>query len=165
LKINTIILFVFLLVLYESTANVTPTINFNLNRRSKYPFGVNAFVFGPAGQTALSLDYFIKQKFNVEIGMGAEKLFEEIRYNYFLGAKYHLFGKSIANTTFYLGIFDRVNFQDSAINHALYCPLDINRIFKNRINMSLELAYQPFNGYNINSKLWAGFKIGYRFKK
>lgn len=44
---------------------------FELNRRDKYPAGINAYALGPIGIGGISFDYFVVPKICLEVGAGA----------------------------------------------------------------------------------------------
>jgi hypothetical protein len=134
-----------------------------LNRRKKYPFGANIMILGPGGHIGTSVDAFLFNKLKFEIGLGLENKNGAFNTNYFLGGQYHFFGKTWSNATFYVGIFDAVNFSTSNTLHHLYLPIGYNRIKKNHLSWSIEIAFQPDKAYFDDSMIWGAFKVGYRF--
>ena len=133
------------------------------NRRAKYPVGINVVAFGPSGLAGLSIDWFIKPKFNFEFGAGLNDL-KTNQPSYFAGGKYHLFGNSISNTTFYFGVFDKVTLNSNTVGHMLYVPIGLQRIKKNKLTWNIEVAY-TYDLNSFKSKVYGAFKLGYRFNR
>ena len=133
------------------------------NRRAKFPVGVNLIAIGPAGLAGLSVDWFIKPKFNLEFGAGLND-FKTYQPSYFAGGKYHIFGNTISNTTFYFGVFDKVTIDSSVVNNMLYVPIGLQRIKKNKLTWNIEVAY-TFDINTARSKVFGAFKLGYRFNR
>lgn len=132
-----------------------------LNRRAKYPAGINLYIAGPSGIVGASFDYFIVPKFSIEVGAGIRN--SEPDFGYFLGGRYHFFGNTITNITPYLGVFSGFEIKDNDIkNFNLYVPIGIQRIKKNHFSWSVEVAYQR-NSYGFTQNIYGGGKIGYRF--
>lgn len=134
------------------------------NRRAKYPVGINVHAFGPGGVSGLSVDWFIVPKINFEFGAGLNDL-KTFRPSYFAGGKYHFFGNTISNTTFYLGLFDKLTV-DSEVNfdNTLYVPFGLQRIKKSKLTWNIEVAY-TYNLLSYKSQVWGAFKLGYRFNR
>ncbi len=131
-----------------------------LNPRKKYPFGVAINLLGTSGHLALSINGYVIPKINIEVGSGVFNTKGIFVPSMFLGGKYHFAGNTWSKTTFYLGIYDAVNYNFKI--HHLYFPLGINRIKKNHLTWSVEIAFQPDKSY-YNSTMWGAFKIGYQF--
>jgi len=137
---------------------------FHKNRRAKYPLGVNLVILGPSGLVASSLDYFFTSRINVEIGVGLNND-KTIQPNYFSGVKYHILGRTISNSTFYVGGFIKNDFNNTAneIIQELYLPIGLQKIKMNKFTWNLELAYK-YDVSSATSIVWGAFKLGYRFK-
>ncbi len=131
-----------------------------LNPRKKYPVGITAHLLGPSGHLALSVNGFIVPKINIEAGSGIFNINATLTHQLFLGGKYHFAGNTWSKTTFYLGVYDAVDYNFKT--HHLYFPLGINRIKKNHFTWSAEIAFQPDRAY-YNSTFWGAIKIGYQF--
>jgi len=156
-----ILLFVFIPLLglsYEGNSN-----KIYKNRRSKYPVGINIIAFGPTRIAGVSFDWFMLPKVNIEMGAGITNL-KTFRPSYFAGAKYHFFGNTILNTTFYLGLFDNITLDSTLLNQQLYVPFGIQRIKKNKLTWNIEVAY-TYNISTFQSQVWGAFKLGYRFNR
>ena len=134
--------------------------NLILNPRKKYPFGTNVGLLGPSGHLSVAVNAFVVPKINVELGAGVFNFNNSFIPSSFLGVKYHFGGNFISRATFYLGVYDAMSFDFQ--NHNLYFPLGINRIKKNHLTWSVEIAFQPTKVY-YNSTLWGAFKVGYQF--
>lgn len=137
---------------------------FHKNRRAKYPVGVSLVGFGASGIAGASLDWFFVPNFNLEVGAGINDLksFEPV---YFAGLKHHFVGKSILNTSLYLGLFDKVTIDASqTMSHELYVPLGVQRIKKNKFMWMIEGAY-TYDMTSSKSAFYGGLKLGYRFNR
>tara|TARA_B110000037_G_C17126396_1_gene508334 strand:- start:1741 stop:2268 length:528 start_codon:yes stop_codon:yes gene_type:complete len=131
------------------------------NRRVQYPAGFNIYAAGPVGLVGLSFDYFITPKIALEVGSGIRNLAPDI--GFFGGGRYHFFGKTPLNLTPYVGIYSGFEYTGNDIrNYNLYIPVGIQRIKKNRIAWSLEVAYQR-NSYDKGNNIYGGGKLGFRF--
>ena len=131
-----------------------------LNRRKKYPFGINAVAFGPVGLASITADWFVTPKVGIELGGGFRDFNGDHAFT--IGARYHLFGKSMLNITPYIGIYSVFHHNGSDLqSHGVYIPAGLHRIKKNRFNWSAEVAWQRnlFSGNGFSGS----FKIGYRF--
>tara|TARA_B100000809_G_C15091538_1_gene513372 strand:- start:1088 stop:1600 length:513 start_codon:yes stop_codon:yes gene_type:complete len=133
------------------------------NRRAKYPVGINFVGFGPSGVAGLSMDWFIKPKFNLEFGAGLNDL-KIFQPSYFAGGKYHFFGNTISNTTIYLGFFDKVTIDSIGTNNLLYIPIGLQRIKKNKLTWNIEVAY-TYDIDTFKSNVYGAFKLGYRLNR
>ena len=133
------------------------------NRRGKYPVGINLMAFGPAGSIGMSIDWFIKPKFNVEFGAGLLDI-QILNPSYFAGVKYHVFGNTVLNTTPYLGFFDKVEINSNILSHQFYIPIGLQRINRKKLTWSIEAAY-VYDLNTENSFIWGAFKLGYRFNR
>lgn len=134
-----------------------------VNRRVRYPVGVNFQLLGPTGMANASVDWFFTKNFNLEGGIGFQK--RDIFYPAeFIGLKYHILGKTPISLTPYFGV-DAVFYVEDGqfLNQNLYLMAGINKIKKNHLSWSLEVAYQA-DAFN-PAKFWGGFSIGYRFGK
>ncbi len=154
------ILFLSLLIFftYDSSAQFKEIFK---SRREKLPLGINLVMFGPNGLIGISVDYFVTPKLNFEIGTGRQLPFT-LPQSYYFGGKYHFFGKTFVNATFYLGIYDAFYYTGTDLrNHSIYIPFGIQRIKKNKFAWSLEVAFQ--NNINYNSYVWGAAKFGFRF--
>jgi len=131
-----------------------------LNRRLERPVGVNLYAIGPAGFISGSLDGFITPKFALEAGAGLRN--EKGDVAYFLGGRYHIFGKSFLNLTPYVGAYTAFHrTTENVQNHSLYVPFGLHKIKKGGFSWSAEIAYER-NTYK-DDHFSGGFKIGYRF--
>ena len=162
-KLLSIICFLPLLVSANETKQFNNKDLFYKNRRAKYPVGVNLMAFGPAGVTGVSVDWFLVPKLNFELGAGLNNL-KSLRPSYFAGGKYHFFGNTISNTTFYLGLFDKVMMDNTTVTQTLYAPFGIQRIKKNKLTWNIEVAY-TYDVQTYKSQVWGAFKLGYRFNR
>lgn len=131
-----------------------------LNPRKKYPFGVAINLLGPSGHLGVSINGFVVPKINIEVGSGVFNTSGILMPSVFLGGKYHFAGNTWSRTTFYLGVFDAVDYNFKT--HNLYFPLGISKIKKNHLTWSVEIAFQPDRVY-YNSTMWGAVKIGYQF--
>jgi hypothetical protein len=132
-----------------------------LNRRDKYPAGINLYAMGPIGIGGISFDYFIVPKIALEIGAGARTFDSD--YGFMAGGRYHFFGNSLVNTTFYVGLYSGFEYLNESLhNYNLYIPFGIQRIKKNRLAWSIEIAYKR-DDYNLGNNLYGGGKLGIRF--
>lgn len=132
----------------------------DLNRRKKHPFGVNLYGFGPIGLAAVSMDLFITPKFALETGAGFRDFDGNAAFT--IGARYHLFGKTFLSLTPYVGLYTAFHYNGTSLqSNAIYIPLGLHKIKKNKVSWSVEVAYQrnTFFGNGITG----GFRIGYRF--
>ena len=138
---------------------------FYKNRRAKYPLGVNLIAAGPSEFLALSFDWFITPKLNLEIGGGANH-YKNPYPNYFVGLKYHFFGKTISNLTLYAGGFGKNDFDflEKEIVQELYFPIGLQKIKKSKLTWNIEVAYR-YNLITSQSRVWGAFKLGYRFNR
>jgi hypothetical protein len=133
----------------------------DLNRRSRYPFGLNIYGFGPVGVGALTADWFMTPKLALELGAGFRDM--DFHNGYTVGVRYHIFGKTMMNMTPYVGVYTAFHHNGATLqNHNLYVPAGIHRIKKNGFNWSVEVAWQR-NTFFSNGII-GGFRIGYRFK-
>jgi hypothetical protein len=131
-----------------------------LNRRLERPVGVNLYAIGPAGLISGSLDGFITPKFALEAGAGLRN--EQGDVAYFLGGRYHVFGKSFLNLTPYVGAYTAFHrTTENVQNHSLYVPFGLHKIKKSGFSWSAEIAYER-STYK-DDHFSGGFKIGYRF--
>jgi hypothetical protein len=133
----------------------------DLNRRARFPFGFNAYGFGPIGGAAITADYFITPKIALEAGAGFRDF--DFNHGFTVGARYHVFGKTMLNMTPYIGLYTAFHYNGSDLqNNSLYIPAGIHKIKKNGFSWSVEVAWQRNtffdNGFS------GGFRIGYRFK-
>lgn len=139
---------------------------FKLNRRAMYPAGLNLYVAGPAGFAGASFDYFIVPRFSLEVGAGVRNFTivpENLKPAFFGGGRYHFFGNTPLNITPYIGIFSGFEYTGSDVrNFNLYVPVGLQRIKKNKVSWSIEIAYQR-NSYNPGQNIYGGGKIGFRF--
>lgn len=139
---------------------------FKLNRRAKHPAGINLYIAGPAGIAGASFDYFITPKFSLEAGAGIRDFRfepEEVNPAFFFGGRYHFLGKTPINTTPYIGVFSGFEHTGNDLrNFNLYIPVGIQRIKKNKVSWSIEVAYQR-NSYQPGKRFYGGGKIGFRF--
>jgi hypothetical protein len=135
----------------------------NLNRRKKYPIGINAIGFGSSRYVGASIDWFITPKINIEGGIGIEE-YIDFSPNSFIGVKYHIFGKTVTNLTPYVGIFGIASPLNSSNQQLLYFPIGIQKIKRNKLTWSAEIGYRINLNVNQNN-WWGGFKIGYRFSR
>jgi len=135
------------------------------NRREKYPLGINAMALGPAGFFGVSVDYFFTSKINIEGGIGMINFYNRLP-SYFIGGKYHLFGSTVSNTTFYGGVYGRFYTDGQTVNpvSAVYVPVGIQRVKRNQVVWNLEVAYL-FNLSTNRTEVWGAMKLGYRFDK
>lgn len=134
---------------------------FKLNRRSKYPAGANLQVLGPIGLVAASFDYFLSPKWAIEIGVGARDFTPNLGFS--VGGRYHFFGKTPTNLTPYIGLYSGFSTTENDIqNYNLYVPVGIHKIKRNKLNWSLEIAYQR-NADRLEEHFYGGFKLGFRF--
>jgi len=133
----------------------------DLNRRARFPFGVNAYGFGPIGGAAATVDYFITPKFAMEAGVGYRDW--DFNHAFALGARYHFFGKTTLHLTPYIGIYTSFHYNGNDLqNHSLYIPVGLHKIKKNGITWSIECAWQGNTFFG--NDFTGGFRIGYRFK-
>ncbi len=133
----------------------------NFNRRVQYPAGFNIYGGGPVGVVGLSFDYFLTPKIALEIGGGARNLTPDL--GFFAGGRYHFFGKTPLNLTPYIGVYSGFEYTgDDIRNYNLYVPFGIQRIKKNKLAWSIEVAYQR-NSYDKGNHLYGGGKLGFRF--
>jgi hypothetical protein len=130
------------------------------NRREKLPLGINVGILGPTGWGAVSMDYFIDSKINLEAGIGIQT--KGINpTSLFVGAKYHVGAKFLGGITPYFGVMDAFFWKDGEFyQHNLYFPIGLHKIKRDRWSWALELAYQ-FNKYS-DQNIWGAFKVGYR---
>lgn len=134
---------------------------FELNRRDKYPAGINAYALGPIGIGGISFDYFVVPKICLEVGAGARTFDSD--YGFLAGGRYHFFGNTFVNTTFYLGVYSGFEYiNESLRNYNLYIPFGLQRIKKNRLAWSIEIAYKR-DDYNLSNRIYGGAKLGFRF--
>lgn len=132
----------------------------DLNRRAKYPIGINAYAFGPVGLIAVTTDWFVTPKFALELGGGFRDF--DGNHAFTAGGRYHVFGNSFLNMTPYLGIYTAFHYNGAGLqNNSLYIPFGIHKIKKNKLSWSAEIAYQRNTFFN--NRLVGGFRIGYRF--
>lgn len=132
-----------------------------LNRRKKFPAGVNLYLMGPVGVAALSFDYFITPKLNLEVGGGFRNFDGDIGYTF--GGKYHFFGKTSTNITPYIGVYSGFEYTGTTLrNYNLFIPVGLHRIKRNRFSWSIEAAYQH-NSYALEQRFYGGVKLGFRF--
>lgn len=131
------------------------------NRRVKYPAGFNIYGAGPGGLIGLSFDYFVTPKIAFELGGGMRNFRPDL--GFFAGGRYHFFGKTPLNLTPYIGLYSGFEYTGSDVrNYNLYIPFGIQRIKRNRLAWSIEVAYQR-NSYDKGNKLYGGAKLGFRF--
>lgn len=134
----------------------------DLNRRSRFPVGINAYGFGPVGGLALTADFFITPKVAFELGGGFRDL--DLNHAFTLGFRYHVLGNSFLNLTPYIGIYSAFHYNGSDLqNNSLYIPIGLHKIKKNGFSWSVEMAWQR-NTFFSNG-FTGGFRLGYRFKK
>ncbi|UKN01300.1 hypothetical protein K6119_16350 [Paracrocinitomix mangrovi] len=130
------------------------------NRRIQRPVGINIGALGPGGIASASLDGFITPKIAIEAGAGLQSFEGDL--SYFLGGRYHFFGKSRLNLTPYVGAYTAFHYNGRDVqNHSLYVPFGLHKIKKSGFNWSAEIAYQRSTLTDKN--LHGAFKIGYRF--
>lgn len=139
---------------------------FTLNRRVKYPAGFNLYALGPVGAVSVSFDYFVRPKISLEIGGGLRELplsGDDLKNGFLLGGRYHFFGNTPLNITPYIGVFSAFEFTGSDVrNYNLYVPIGLQRIKRNKLSWSVEVAYQN-NIYQPNTHFYGGAKLGFRF--
>lgn len=133
----------------------------DLNRRSKFPLGVNAYVIGPIGGLALTADFFITPKVALELGAGFRNF--NLDNGFTLGVRYHVFGKTFASLTPYVGLYTGFHHNGADLqNNSIYVPVGLHKIKKNGFSWSAEVAWQR-NIFQTNG--WSGgLRVGYRFK-
>ncbi len=132
----------------------------DLNRRAKYPLGINAYALGPFGIGGVSIDYFIVPKVSLEVGAGLRNFNGDA--GFIVGGRYHFFGNSFLNLTPYVGAIAGIARPNNQLDgYNLYLPVGIQRIKKNRITWSVEVAYQ-WNSDRPNSNFYGGGKLGIR---
>lgn len=132
----------------------------DLNRRAKHPVGINVYGIGPGGLANLSMDFFLTPKVALEGGGGFMNSRGDI--GYFVGGRYHFFGKSFLNLTPYVGAYTAFHYNGKDLqNHSVYLPFGIHRIKKNKFNWSVEIAYE--SSIFENNHFSGGFRLGYRF--
>lgn len=130
------------------------------NPRKQRPVGMNVHVWGVGGFGALSVDGFITPNIAAEAGVGIKDFDGSLAY--FLGARYHLLGKTPIRLTPYAGIYTAANFDEQRLAfHSVYIPAGIHRIKKSGFNWALEIAFEQ-NTFKTES-VSGSFKIGYRF--
>lgn len=72
-------------------------------------------------------------------------------------------GKTPLNLTPYIGVFSAFNHNGTDLqNYNLYVPFGIHRIKKNRLNWSIEVAYQRSID-RPDENFYGGAKLGFRF--
>ncbi|NOQ71897.1 MAG: hypothetical protein GQ574_07845 [Crocinitomix sp.] len=131
------------------------------NRRAQYPAGFNIYGGGPHGLIGLSFDYFITPKIALEVGSGIRNFTPDV--GFFAGGRYHFLGKTPLNLTPYLGVYSGFEYTGNDVrNYNLYVPFGIQRIKKNKIAWSIEVAYQR-NSYSKGNNIYGGAKLGFRF--
>ncbi|MEO9532759.1 MAG: hypothetical protein ABJG68_17190 [Crocinitomicaceae bacterium] len=149
---------------FQSTSEVDP-IDFSKfrlldNPRKSRPLGVNLTAFGPAGLVSGSLDGYLTPNIALEGGAGIRN--KEADVSYYVGARYHLFGKLPTRLTPYVGVYTAFHNEERDVSiHSFYVPVGLNRIKKNGFNWSIEAAYEK-NDFK-DGTLTGSFKIGYRF--
>jgi hypothetical protein len=157
--------FFFAQILFSSQSNFldySPKLKLdNLNRRSKFPIGINAYALGPIGGLALTADFFLTPKVAFELGAGVRNF--EFDNGFTLGVRYHVFGKSFLSLTPYVGLYTAFHHNGTNLqNNSIYVPVGIHKIKKNGFTWSAEVAWQR-NTFMTNG--WSGgFRLGYRFK-
>ena len=132
-----------------------------LNRRSKFPIGLNAYGLGPIGGLALTADFFLTPKVALEVGAGFRNF--DLDNGFTIGVRYHVFGKTLLNLTPYLGLYTAFHHNGTSLqNNSVYVPVGLHKIKKNGFSWSAEVAWQR-NTFMTNG--WSGgFRLGYRFK-
>jgi hypothetical protein len=155
---------------FELNTAELPSVEFDLlnkrkkrmiNRRAQYPAGFNMYGGGPHGLVGLSFDYFITPKIALEVGSGVRNFTPDI--GFFGGGRYHFLGKSLLNFTPYVGVYSGFEYTGSDIrNYNLYIPFGIQKIKRNKLAWSIEVAYQR-NSYDKGNNLYGGGKLGFRF--
>ena len=139
---------------------------FTLNRRIQYPAGFNLYALGPTGFASASFDYFIWPKISLELGGGLREVplnGDQIEHGFMIGGRYHFFGNTPINITPYIGVFSGFEYTGSDIrNYNLYIPVGLQRIKRNQLTWSVEVAYQN-NAYRPDIHFYGGAKLGYRF--
>ena len=139
---------------------------FTLNRRVQHPAGFNLYALGPVGAVSASFDYFVRPKISLEIGAGLRELplsGEDIEHGFMLGGRYHFFGNTPLNITPYVGVFSGFEYTGANLrNYNLYVPVGLQRIKRNKLTWSVEVAYQN-NTYQPNNHFFGGAKLGFRF--
>ena len=166
MKKAVLVVFVFIFALISSASEIAPT-DFlknkklkDLNRRAKYPIGVNVYAFGPVGLMAITGDWFLTPKVALELGAGIRDF--DGNHAFTVGGRYHIFGNSFLNMTPYVGIYSAFHYNGSSLqNNSLYIPFGIHKIKKSKLSWSAEVAYQKNTFFS--NRLVGGFRIGYRF--
>lgn len=130
------------------------------NPRKARPVGLNAHIWGVGGFGALSVDGFITPNIAAEAGMGVRNF--EGQLSYFIGARYHILGKTALRLTPYAGIYTAANLDNQRLSmHSIYIPAGIHRIKKSGFNWALEIAFEQ---NSLKEEGMSGsFKLGYRF--
>ncbi len=130
------------------------------NPRKVRPVGVNAHVWGVGGFGALSVDGFITPNIAAEAGVGIRNFDGQL--SYFLGARYHILGKTPLRLTPYAGIYTAANADNQRLAiHSIYIPAGVHRIKKSGFNWALEIAFEQ-NSFKTET-VSGSFKLGYRF--
>lgn len=144
-----------------ATSPYEPRFSDILNRRKKFPLGINAYAVGPVGFFAVTADYFATPKLAFELGGGIRN--EDFDNGFTLGARYHVLGKTTLGLTPYVGIYTAFHYNGNDLqNYGLYIPVGIHKIKKNGFSWSAEFAWKRnvFTGNNMSF----GVRVGYRFK-
>jgi len=88
---------------------------------------------------------------------------DQIEHGFMIGGRYHFFGNTPINITPYIGVFSGFEYTGSDIrNYNLYIPVGLQRIKRNQLTWSVEVAYQN-NAYRPDIHFYGGAKLGYRF--
>lgn len=158
----------FLIIAYASVSASFPYSDFpekrklqDLNRRSRFPIGINLYAVGPVGGMAITSDFFLTPKIAIELGAGFRNL--SFDHAFTVGARYHVFGKTFLSLTPYIGIYTAFHHNGSDLqNNNLYVPVGLHKIKKNGFSWSAEVAWQRNTLFPTSWSL--GFRLGYRFK-
>jgi len=146
-------------VLNQSGLYAAQSDNYVKNR----PIGINLNIGGSGIAGALSVDYFIQKKLDIEAGVGP--------FTYFAGFKYHFSQKKYnPEKSFFTGLYHTriVGLFDTPGRNGIYIPLGFHEANKKGIFYSLEIAYLRFyntdNVYLIQDfPIWGGLRFGYHF--
>lgn len=122
-------------------------------------FGVNANLLGPTILLSISMDYFVNEKTNIEIGTGIIGAFTGIKY-------FWKRNQSVSEWTPYAGL-NVIFIPEICITNCtparigLYIPIGMEIMKKNGFTFGGEIAGLVLE--NTKTPVWPALKMGYHF--
>ncbi len=139
------------------TGNIYAQENSDLNEERR--FGVNLNVLGPTVLLSVSMDYFVTEKTNIELGTGIIGTFAGVKY-------FWNRDQSVSEWTPYAGlnvmyIPEICFFNCTPARVGLYIPLGMQIMKHNGFTFGAEIAGLVLG--RAKTPVWGALKIGYHF--